>query len=932
MTAVLDCRRQCPDLLGGPLRRLLGVFAHPDDEVFCAGGTFARYAEQGTEIMVVSATRGQAGEIRDAEVGCRGTIAEVREAELRLACERLGVAHVRCLDHIDGALADADFDGLVAEIVQVIRQFRPEAVVSFGPDGAYGHPDHVMISAATTAAFRRTGDERLYPERLAGLSSHQPARLYYSCFPSGNVLLMDRLVDWLTSQPARFAGTPAFVHALLRVAEAAGTMRYTRDHTQVRWYPKGFYVVEQGETPRQLFLVLSGQADVWEERADGGWERLRQLGPGEFFGHAVVDNRPRGAHVVAVESLTCLVFSPAMPPKFAGRGEGARLTVPTQLNDAVDASCNDGSGPTAVEVDVSRQIKAKTAALCAYRSQFALGRRCSRKRCCRRSSAASTSCGRCRRARAKPSCGRSLIAVRPWSPHATRGPTVAETQNTSTDSTREPSDMSRALARFLRSYPAFAKTGVLDVLRATDYARLDEEGHTYLDYTGGGLYAESQVRQHQELLIGAVFGNPDAQNKASSAMSQRIEAAKAHVLEFFHAAPEEYEVIFTPNATGALRLVGESYPFGRDGQCLLTSDNHDSVIGIGEFARAKGASVSYVAIGSPELRVRGDALAQHFSGSVAERVLPVRGRKQTNGKARGTWRQPVRLSSTVQLLGCAACPGVDPLAQEAGWDVLLDAAAFVPANRLDLSAWHPDYVALSFYKLFGYPTGIGALLVRRPALAKLRCPWYGGGTLTFSPSHAAGATGDGYCRTPGGAGFEGGTIDYLGIPAVDIGLRYIDSIGMDTIHTRVMCLTGWLLEALAALRHSNGAPAVRIYGPHDTRARGGTIAMNFTNSSGELIDSCLVERCASDAGISLRSGCHCNPGARAIALGLSREEMVEVPGYKDQMGYEQFLQFAGGRSTGAVRASIGLVSTFADVYRFWEFARSFRDAERNRLD
>ena len=96
------------DLRSGARARLLGVFAHPDDETFCAGGTFARYAADGAEIMVVSATRGQADRIRDARLATRRTIAAVREAELRLACERLGVAHVRCWDYLDGALADAD--------------------------------------------------------------------------------------------------------------------------------------------------------------------------------------------------------------------------------------------------------------------------------------------------------------------------------------------------------------------------------------------------------------------------------------------------------------------------------------------------------------------------------------------------------------------------------------------------------------------------------------------------------------------------------------------------------------------------------------------------------------------------------------------------------------------------------------------------------
>ena len=135
--------------------RLLGVFAHPDDETFCAGGTFARYAGQGAEIMVVSATRGQAGQIRDAAAGNRRTIAAVREAELRLACERLGITRVRCLDHVDGTLADAGFSALVDEVTEIIREFRPDIVITFGPDGGYGHPDHVTISAVTTAACQR---------------------------------------------------------------------------------------------------------------------------------------------------------------------------------------------------------------------------------------------------------------------------------------------------------------------------------------------------------------------------------------------------------------------------------------------------------------------------------------------------------------------------------------------------------------------------------------------------------------------------------------------------------------------------------------------------------------------------------------------------------------------------------------------------------
>ena len=265
-----------------------------------------------------------------------------------------------------------------------------------------------------------------------------------------------------------------------------------------------------------------------------------------------------------------------------------------------------------------------------------------------------------------------------------------------------------------------------------------------------------------------------------------------------------------------------------------------------------------------DLRVSEEALARHLQAATPARRRRF-ARRRSGSAARSLFAFPAQsnFSGVQHPLAWIA------QAQAAGYDVLLDAAAFAPANRLDLSRWHPDYVSLSFYKIFGYPTGIGALLVRRPALAKLRRPWYAGGTITFSSVRAEAAPGEGFYLTPGPAGFEDGTVDYLGIPAVGIGLDHISSVGIETIHTRVMCLTGWLLEALGALRHSNGAPVVRIYGPAGTDRRGATIAMNFFDPAGVLIDSVRVERRANRAGISLRSGCHCNPGVREVALGFS---------------------------------------------------------------
>ena len=142
---------------------------------------------------------------------------------------------------------------------------------------------------------------------------------------------------------------------------------------------------------------------------------------------------------------------------------------------------------------------------------------------------------------------------------------------------------------FRQAYPAFESTSILDHLRATEYTRLDELEHTYLDYTGGGLYADLQLREHFELLRHHVFGNPHSQSPTSRAITELDEQARAFVLTFFQASPDEYTVIFTANATHALKLVGEAYPFRPGGQFLILADNHNSVNGIREFARAKGA-------------------------------------------------------------------------------------------------------------------------------------------------------------------------------------------------------------------------------------------------------------------------------------------------------------------------------------------------------
>jgi selenocysteine lyase/cysteine desulfurase len=458
---------------------------------------------------------------------------------------------------------------------------------------------------------------------------------------------------------------------------------------------------------------------------------------------------------------------------------------------------------------------------------------------------------------------------------------------------------------FLAGFPEYEQTRVLDRVRRAEYGHLDRDDHVYLDYAGAGLAAGSQHRAHLERMSDQCFGNPHSENPASRASTELVEHAREAVLRHFNAAPEEYVAIFTANATAACRLVGEGYQFHLDNRLVMTSDNHNSVNGIREFARAKRAPVEYVPGRGEDLRVSEGAVRD-----VLKRHLP-----GLRGPA-GLFAYPAQSNFT----GVRHSLRWIEAAHEEGFDVLLDAAAFLPTKALDLSAVHPDFVAVSWYKLFGYPTGVGCLIARREALGRLRRPWFSGGTI-----QAVSVLGDWHTMAPDVAAFEDGTVNFLSIPDVEIGLRWLRGLGMDVISQRVRCLTGWLLEQLGALTHGNGAPMVQIYGPRDTTNRGGTVAFNFLDPKGTVVDERMVEVEAAADRISLRTGCFCNPGAGEMAFGIGRSSLRGRVG-KRARTIDEYLHLLKLPTGGAVRVSLGLASNIHDVQRLIDFAeRTYRD-------
>lgn len=193
-------------------KTLLACFAHPDDEAFGTGATLTRYAAEGVNVYLICATRGEVGEISDPALATPETLPQVRENELKCACEKMGINPPLFLDYRDSGMAgtpendhpnaytNTPAEDAVPRLVGYIRQLRPDAIITFDPGGGYGHPDHIAIHKHTVAAFHAAADPHQYPEQG---EAWQTGRLFYAVIPRSMFKqLRQRMVDLnLDNQP-----------------------------------------------------------------------------------------------------------------------------------------------------------------------------------------------------------------------------------------------------------------------------------------------------------------------------------------------------------------------------------------------------------------------------------------------------------------------------------------------------------------------------------------------------------------------------------------------------------------------------------------------------------------------------------------------------------------------------------------------------------
>ena len=422
----------------------------------------------------------------------------------------------------------------------------------------------------------------------------------------------------------------------------------------------------------------------------------------------------------------------------------------------------------------------------------------------------------------------------------------------------------------------------LGTLRQQEFARLDATGTAYLDYAGAALYPASLVRRDAARLEHCVFGNPHSESAPSRASTTAIEEVRALTLRLLNADPADYEVVLTANASSAVRILAEAFPFCADSRLVLTADNHNSVNGLRVAARRRGACVDYVPL-DPTLR----------AVDVDE------------------WLTRARAPSLLAFPAQSNFSGVrHPLewvqgAQRRGYRVLVDAAAYLSSSALALAEVPADFVVLSYYKLFGYPTGVGALVVRRDSMAMLRRRYFGGGTVQFVSVQNR------LVRLKASAeAFEDGTPSFLALPAVADGLRWLESLDMRRISEHIGNLTGTLLDRL----RSRG-DRIRLYGPPDTQARGGTVTFNVVRDE-RVLPYELVEEIAREMGVAIRGGCFCNPGAAEHAFSIPAH--LARACLRDAFSIPRFRACLGGGAVGAVRASVGVATNDDDLDRLLE--------------
>lgn len=445
------------------------------------------------------------------------------------------------------------------------------------------------------------------------------------------------------------------------------------------------------------------------------------------------------------------------------------------------------------------------------------------------------------------------------------------------------------------------------MVRQTEFSHMKDI--CYLDYTGAGIYSQSQLKQISKQWETCSFSHPHGSSVLSNLCASEIDQTREKILEYFDTDSDQYSVIFTSGATFAIKTVSEYFQFN-EGAFLYLTDNHTSVLGMRELVqtnRIHHLSVNEASDLLNNSRIENcDSPVNFLSNSLF--VYPA----QSNFNGRKyplSWIKNVHNGS--RLAEQTNIPN-------SNWFVLLDAATYCTSNKLSLNVHQPDFVCISFYKMFGYPTGLGALLVKKSSSHVLKKTYYGGGTVKIALAnenfHLK--------KDDVSEKFEDGTVNYMAIMSLKHGFDCKAKLWKDS--NKGFELAQYTYWYLKHLYYPNNKRAVQLYHDNDysnNKYQGSIVNFNLLRKDNTYYGYSEVQNIANLLKIQLRTGCHCNPGSCQRFLSLSDETMK----YHFQQGHVcgDDKDIIDGRPTGSVRISYGYASNWDDVKYFLSFIKQY---------
>jgi molybdenum cofactor sulfurtransferase len=398
----------------------------------------------------------------------------------------------------------------------------------------------------------------------------------------------------------------------------------------------------------------------------------------------------------------------------------------------------------------------------------------------------------------------------------------------------------------------------------------------------------------QDMMSG-LFGNPHSMSLSSQLSTTRIDDLRLRVLRFFNADPDEFDLVFVANATAAIKLIADTF---RDTDHRgfwygYHVDAHTSLIGVRELADLNHQcfmSDADVDKWIPEIP---------SNPTKAPRLFAFPGQSNMNGR-----RLPLRW-----------CKEIRAAANGGNVYTLLDAASMVSTSALDINAVSPDFTALSFYKIFGFPD-LGALIVKKSATHLFeRRRFFGGGTVEMVL--ASGGQWHAKKESSLHARLEDGTLPFHSIIALDSAISTHEKLygSMENISFHTAFLARLLYDRLSALKHWNETQVCQIYHGSSVygnpKSQGPIIAFNLRNSQGQWVPKSEVEKLASVQNIQMRTGTVCNPGGAACSLGWTSSEIRNA--YSKGLRCGNGNDFINGRPTGVCRVSLGAMTNMTDI-------------------